>query len=143
MHDRRFRGTHPLSLALPLLVVLGVAVRASAEAPSSIRTEGQLVAYDAQARTLTLKVTRTGTDESADDLAVGRTVVFQVEPEGSVLNRTSVSIHGARGTLDAIPPGATLHVYWRPDTSDPARRVARKIDVVAADEDLDAHGRRP
>ena len=143
MHDRRLRGRHPLRLALPLLVALGAASRVGAEAPRSIRTEGQLVAYDAQARTLTLKVTRTGTAETAGDLAVGRSVVFQVEPEGSVLNRTSVSIHGARGTLDAIPTGATLHVYWRPDASDPARRVARKVDVVAADEQLDERGRRP
>ena|SRR5215831_3795774 len=143
MHDRRSRGLNPLRLALPLLVVLGVAVPAGAEEPRSIRTEGQLVSYDAQARTLTLKVTRTGTEEAAGDLAVGRMVAFQVEPEGSVLNRTSVSIHGARGTLDAIPPGATLHVYWRFDASDPAHRVARKVDVVAADEDLDVHGRRP
>ena len=143
MHDRRSRGRHPLSLALPLLVALGVATRAIAEEPRSIRTEGQLVAYDAQARTLSLKVSRTGTDESADDLAVGRTVVFQVEPEGSVLNRTSVSIHGARGTLDAIPRGATLHVYWRPDAADPKHRVARKVDVVAADEEIDGRGRRP
>jgi hypothetical protein len=121
-------------------VALGVAARASAEAPRSVRTEGQLVAYDAEKRTLTLKVTRAGTDE-AGDLAVGRSVVFQVEPGGSVLNRTSVSIHGARGTLDAIPPGAMLQVYWRPDAADPTHRFARKVDVVAADEQLD--GRRP
>jgi len=143
MHDRRSRGRHALRLALPLLVALGAAVRAGAETPSSIRTEGQLVAYDAQARTLKLKVTRTGTDEASGDLAVGRTVAFQVEPEGSVLSRTSVSIHGARGTLDAIPVGAMLQVYWRPDAADPTRRVARKVDVVAADEKLDERGRRP
>jgi hypothetical protein len=144
MHDRRSGGPQRFRLALPLLLALGVVARASAEeqAPRSIRTEGELVAYDAEAHTLTVKVTRTGTPEAVGDLALGRSAVFRVEAEGSVLNRTSVSIHGARGTLDAIPHGAKLHVYWRPDPTDPNLRVARKVDVVAADEGLDVKGRR-
>jgi hypothetical protein len=104
---------------------------------ASIRTEGEFLAYDAAAKTVTVKVEKPGSGQAAEALAVGQPAAFHVEPEGSVLTRTSVSIRGETGSLEAIPSGRIVNVYWRPDAADPKLRIARKIDVILSDEELD------
>jgi hypothetical protein len=64
--------------------------------------------------------------------------VFNVQPEGSVLSRTSVAINGKKGALTDIPTGKTVIVYWIPDAKDAKARFARKIDVILSEAELDA-----
>ena len=62
---------------------------------------------------------------------------FNVQPEGTVLSRTSVAINGKKGALTDIPTGKTVIVYWTPDAKDPTARFAKKIDVILSEQELD------
>jgi len=132
-------GDAPASRVLLLAIALWLVAAAAfaADGTASIRTEGEFVAYDAAAKTVTVKVLKTGAGKEAEALTVGQPATFHVEPEGSVLTRTSVSVRGVKGSLDALQAGGTVNVYWRPDAADPKLRVARKIDVILSDEELD------
>jgi hypothetical protein len=133
MRSMRTAGSRAFVVAL----VLAAAPAAAQGTVASIRTEGEFVAYDAAAKTVTVKVEKPGSGPPAALLAVGQPATFRVEPEGSVLTRTSVSIRGEKGSLEAIESGRTVNVYWRPDAADPKLRFARKIDVILSDEELD------
>jgi hypothetical protein len=60
-----------------------------------------------------------------------------VQPTGSVLKRTTVSINGKKGELTDIPEGKTVNIYWAQDEKDDKARFARKIDVIFSEEELD------
>lgn len=138
MQDGTPRALCPVVLALALLLSAAIAGRASAQDMArSIKTEGEFVSYDAAAKTVTVKVTQRGAGAEAEDLPSGKPAVFKVEPEGSVLTRTSVAIQGVKASLGDIPAGRTVNMFWRPDESDPSVRFARKIDVILSDEELD------
>ena len=74
--------------------------------------------YDAAAKTVTLKIKKVGDGPGAATLKVGQQAVFNVQPEGTVLTRTSVAINGKKGALTDIPTGKTVIVYWVPDVKD-------------------------
>jgi hypothetical protein len=136
---RRCGARAPFACALALWLIAGVSAPSTAET-GSIRTECRFLAYDAPAKTVTVEVEKPGAGPAAEALAVGRPAVFHVEPEGSVVTRTSVWIRGVKASLDAIPSGGKLIVYWRPDPADPQLRFARKIDVLLSEEELDVRG---
>jgi hypothetical protein len=139
MRERWLRGLlcPALSAGLFLLLVAASARATAEDTGRSVKTEGEFVAYDAEAKKVTIKVTRPGIGALASALASGQRVDFRVQPEGSVLSRTTVAIEGVKAGLADISAGRTVNVYWRPDESDPGGRFARKIDVILTDAELD------
>ena len=109
----------------------------SAAEQKSTRNEAEWVAYDAAAKTVTLKIKKIGLGPSAAQLKVGQQAVFNVQPEGTVLTRTSVAVNGKKGALTDIKPGKTVLIYWIPDAKDSKARFARKIDVILSEQELD------
>ena len=110
---------------------------AKAAEQKSTRNEAEWVKYDASAKTVTLKIKKAGLGTGAATLKVGQQAVFNVQPEGTVLTRTSVAVNGKKGALTDIPPGKTVLVYWVPDAKDAKARFARKIDVILSEQELD------
>jgi hypothetical protein len=126
-----------VATAAVVLLVLGMAGTAVAKEQKSTRNEAEWVAYDVAAKTVTLKIKKLGLGDGAKTLKVGQQAVFNVQPEGTVLTRTSVAINGKKGELADIPVGKTVLVYWVPDPKDPKGRFARKIDVIFSEQELD------
>jgi hypothetical protein len=123
--------------ALAFAGLLVAAPAAIAKEQKSTRNEAEWVKYDPTAKTVTLKIKKMGLGDGAKDLKVGQQAVFNVQPEGTVLTRTSVAINGKKGALTDIPVGKTVLVYWVPDSKDPNGRFARKIDVILSEQELD------
>ena len=119
------------------LLVVAAAPSAFATEAKSTRNEAEWVKYDATAKTVTLKIKKPGLGDGADSLKVGQEAVFNVQPEGSILARTSVAINGKKGALTDIPTGKTVIVYWIPDAKDAKARFAKKIDVILSEQELD------
>jgi len=119
------------------LLVFAAAPSAIAKEAKSTRNEAEWVSFDAAAKTVTLKVKKVGDGPAAATLKVGQQAVFNVQPEGTVLTRTSVAINGKKGALTDIPTGKTVIVYWIPDVKDAKARFARKIDVILSEQELD------
>ena len=127
--------------ALALTLALGTlaALPAFAQTKSkSIRTEGEWVRYDADAKVAVVKVTKPGEGVEAARLRRGKEAEFAVKPEGSVLTRTTVAIRGIKADITDIEEGKPVNVYWRPDEEDRNVRRARKIDVVMSQEEFEA-----
>jgi len=142
MHPRRSPRSRAAALGLSLALCGLLAGAAHAQAPGpevskSIKTEGEFVAYDATAQTVTVKITKPGTGKEAKSLQAGQNAEFKVKPEGSVLSRTTVAIQGVKAELGQLQAGKTVNVYWRPDEADPNARFARKIDVILSEQELD------
>jgi hypothetical protein len=126
------------SLIAAGLLVFVASPSALAKEAKSTRNEAEWVKYDAAAKTVELKIKKLGDGPGASQLKVGQEAVFAVQPEGSVLSRTSVAINGKKGALTDIPTGKTVIVYWVADPKDPKGRFARKIDVILSEAELDA-----
>jgi hypothetical protein len=125
--------------AVALAFAFTAALAATGQAAGkSVQTEAEWISYDPEAKTVTVKVKKPGRGKDAKLLKRNREAVFAVEPEGSVLTRTTVAINGVKGEISDIPAGKTVNVYWRPDEEDPSILRARKIDVIMSDEELDA-----
>ncbi len=125
--------------ALGLCLGLGMATSAGAEKKSRvIKTVAVWVAFDAENKTLTVKVKKPGRKpkDKALYLKKGRDAIFNVKPEGSVLTRTTVKINGLGGTFADVPPGKTVNLYWIPDEKKEGERFARSIDVIFSEEEL-------
>ena len=129
-------------LAAALLVGPGVGV-AFAKKSKSIKTEGTFIGYDAEAKTLEIKVKKKGKKPAnkALKLKSGKKATFNVKPEGSVLTRTSVTLDGKRADINEIEKGQFLFIYWVPDETDPDARFARKIDMVLSEAEMDARNK--
>jgi len=124
------------------LLGLGAGV-AEAKKTKSIKTEATFIAYDAEAKTLEVKVKKKGKkpENKALKLKTGKKATFKVKPEGSVLTRTSVTLDGRRADINEIETGQFLIIYWVPDESDPDARFARKIDMVLSAAEMDARNK--
>lgn len=134
------RATTGISVfALALAFTLASSERAEAkDKVKSVQTEAVWVAFDAEAKTVTAKVMKPGRGKEARVLKKNKPATWAVQPEGSVLVRTTVAINGVKGELSDIPAGKTVNIYWRPDENDPTILRARKVDVILSDEELDA-----
>ena len=141
MLDRARHPVFAVVVAALCLAVAGVAFGASEDKAKSTQSEGKLVKFDSATNTVTIKITKEGkgaTPAPGLEVKKGRDATFRVQPEGSVLARTSVAINGKKGSITDIPEGKTVLVYWVKDEKDPKQRFARKIDVILSDEELDA-----
>ena len=138
------RARHPVFAAFAVVFALalaGPAFGAAEDKAKTTQSEGKLVKYDAASNTVTIKITKEGkgaTPAPGLEVKKGKDATFRVQPEGSVLARTSVAINGKKGSITDIPEGKTVLVYWLKDEKDPKLRFARKIDVILSDEELDA-----
>ena len=118
------------------LALAGAPARAAGPEKTT-QTEARMIAFDAAAKTVKLKIDKPGTGPNKDMLKRNQEVTFRVVPEGSVLQRTSVAINGKKGALTDIPADKKVNVYWLPDPENKDGFFARKIDVVLSDEELD------
>ncbi len=127
-----------VAAAVAGLFIVAAAPVAFAKEQKSTRNEAEWIKFDAAAKTVTLKIKKAGQGgPGASALKVGQQVVFNVQPEGSILARTSVAVNGKKGALTDIPTGKTVIVYWVTDPKDAKARFARKIDVILSEQELD------
>jgi hypothetical protein len=121
----RRRTATLVTVLLGGLLALAVASPVAAQVKSKVkRDNGRFVAFDPEAQTVTVKVK-------------GKDTVFQVKVEGSVLNRTTVSMNASPGKLADLPSRAPVIVYWVPcddkgakcKDKDKRLKYARKIDA--------------
>jgi hypothetical protein len=82
-----------------------------------LRAQGAFVAYDADAETVSVR-----------ERKVIRRYAVVAEDVGSQV-ATKVSIEGSRARLEDLEAGAAILVSWRPDPSDPKRRLAIALEV--------------
>ena len=137
-----FKAGLVLLFGLALLAGSGADV-AWAKKTRSTKTEATFVAYDAEAKTLEVKVKKTGKKpkNKALKLRSGKKATFKVKPEGSILTRTSVTLDGKRADINEIETGQFLFIYWVADEKDPDMRFARKIDMVLSAAEMDARNK--
>ena len=117
--------------------VATVAPVAEARKSKSTQNEAEWIAFDAEAKTVTVKITKSGKGPNKKLLKTKKEATFNVIPEGSILTRTSVAINGVKGELTDIPAGKTVLIYWVPDEKKEGEFFARKIDVIFSEEELD------
>ena len=129
-------------LGLTALAALGLvaiaAPAAHAKKGKQIETEGEFVSFDAQAGTVTIKVTkpgRGGSPPSALKLHRGKEEQFAVKTEGSVLTRTTVKLqNGTGGKFEDLQAGRKVKIFWLPDAAG-KKRLARSISVFVPAEE--------
>ncbi len=136
MHGIRSKRVIGFAAAVAVAGLIAAGSALAAE-PKSTRNEAEWVVYDAAAKTVKMKIKKLGLGPSAAQLKVGQEAVFNVQPEGSVLTRTSVAVNGKKGALTDIKPGKTVLVYWIPDPKDAKALFAKKIDVILSEQELD------
>jgi hypothetical protein len=127
-----------LTVASFALAFIGLVAPADAAKKSkSTQNEAEWIAYDAGAKTVTVKITKKGKGPNKKLLKVRKEATFNVIPEGSILTRTSVAINGVKGEITDIPAGKTVLIYWVPDEKKEGEFFARKIDVIFSEAELD------
>lgn len=136
MHGIRSKRVIGFAAAVAVAGLIAAGSALAAEQKST-RNEAEWVVYDAAAKTVKMKIKKLGLGPSAAQLKVGQEAVFNVQPEGSVLTRTSVAVNGKKGALTDIKPGKTVLVYWIPDPKDAKALFAKKIDVILSEQELD------
>lgn len=127
----------------PGLAVLGMLAAFASEAaqarPRQTQTEAVFVSYDADASTITVKVSKPGKGARPPrnlKLKRGEQAVFKVKDGGSVLTSTVVkTVDGRRGAFADLEPGIKVFVFWVPDEKDENVRFARSISVYVPAQD--------
>ena len=133
---RRLAPLAAAAAACALAVALPIAASAQSKT-KSVQTEAEWISFDAEARTITVKVTKVGQGKQARKmLKKNKPATFAVKPEGSVLTRTTVSINGKKGELSDPNEGNSVNIYWRPQED--GTMFARKIDVFLSGDELEA-----
>ena len=132
------------AIGLACALVMADATAAFAQGKvKSVRTEAEWIAFDADAKTVTVKVRKKGSGKDAKRLLKkNKEATFKVKPEGSVLTRTTVTINGMKAELTDMPAGKTVNIYWRLDPNDDSVMFARKIDAILSEADLDERERK-
>jgi hypothetical protein len=123
------------ALAFVASVAAAPAARAQ-DHQKSTSNEATWVKYDATAKTVTVKITKHGKGPNREMVHVGTETTFDVIPTGSILKRTIVKINGKKGELTDIPEGKTVLIYWVPDPDKKGAMLARSIDVVFSEDEL-------
>ena len=124
--------------AFALAFVASVPGVANAKKSKSTQNEAEWIAYDAAAKTVTVKITKKGKGPNKKLLKTRKEATFNVVPEGSILTRTTVAINGVKAELTDIPAGKTVLIYWVPDPNKDGELFARKIDAIMSEEEFDA-----
>jgi len=118
--------------------VTSIAPAAEAQKKSkSTQNEAEWIAFDAAAKTVTVKITKKGKGPNSKLLKTKKEATFNVIPEGSVLTRTTVTINGIKSELTDITEGKTVLIYWVPDPNKEGELFARKIDAILSEEEMD------
>ena len=132
------------TVAVAFLATSLAASSAEAKTVKSTQTEAKFISYDAESKTISVKVLKPGKRPKNEKLklAKGKPATFKVKPDGSILVRTSVTANGQRSSIEEIPEDKTLNVYWIPDESDPDVRYAKKIDMIWTDEELEERDKK-
>ena len=123
---------------LAFAFVTSISSVAEAKKSKSTQNEAQWVAFDAAAKTVTVKILKKGKGPNSKLLKTKKEATFNVIPEGSILTRTSVAVNGVKGEIQDIPAGKTVLLYWVPDPKKEGEFFARKIDVIFSEAELDA-----
>jgi len=126
----------PALAALAFVASVAAAPAAHAEHQKSTSNEATWVKYDAATKTITVKITKHGKGPNSSMVHVGKETTFDVVPTGSILKRTIVKINGKKGELTDIPEGKTVLVYWVPNPDKKGDMLARSIDVVFSEDEL-------
>ena len=103
------------SFAFALVASVAPLAEAQKKKSKSTQNEAEWIAFDAAAKTVTVKITKKGKGPNKKLLKARKEATFNVIPEGSILTRTSVAINGVKGELTDISPGKTVLIYWVPD----------------------------
>ena len=122
---------------LAFAFVTSISSVAEAKKSKSTQNEAEWIAFDAAAKTVTVKILKKGKGPNSKLLKTRKEATFNVIPEGSILTRTSVAINGVKGELQDIPAGKTVLLYWVPDPNKDGEFFARKIDVIFSEQELD------
>jgi len=117
--------------------VASIAPVAEAKKGKSTQNEAEWIAYDAAAKTVTVKIMKKGKGPNSKLLKTKKEATFNVIPEGSVLTRTTVTINGIKSELQDISEGKTVLIYWVPDPKKDGEYFARKIDAILSEEEMD------
>jgi hypothetical protein len=123
---------------LAFAFVTSISSVAEAKKSKSTQNEAEWIAFDAAAKTVTVKILKKGKGPNSKLLKTKKEATFNVIPEGSILTRTSVAVNGVKGEIQDIPAGKTVLLYWVPDPNKEGEFFARKIDVIMSEEELDA-----
>jgi anti-sigma factor RsiW len=124
--------------ALVAVIALLSAATAIAAGGNVIQTEANWVKFDPATKTISVKVTKPGARPKNSDAAIvkGKDTQFDVQPEGSVLTRTTVKINGRKGEFADIAEGKRVLIYWIEDAAKSTKRFARSVDVTLSEEEL-------
>ena len=133
---RRILATLALA-SFAFAFVASIAPVAEAKKSKSTQNEAEWIAYDAAAKTVTVKIMKKGKGPNKKLLKTKKEATFNVIPEGSVLTRTTVTINGIKSELQDISEGKTVLIYWIPDPNKEGELFARKIDAILSEEELD------
>ena len=114
-----------------------IAPNAGAAKSKSTQNEAQWIAFDAAAKTITVKITKKGKGPNKKVFKTGKEATFNVIPEGSVLTRSTVTINGIKAEFGDLSPGKTVLIYWIPDPNKEGEYFARKIDAIMSEEEFD------
>ena len=117
--------------------VASISPVAEAKKSKSTQNEAEWIAYDAAAKTVTVKIMKKGKGPNSKLLKTKKEATFNVIPEGSVLTRTTVTINGIKSELQDISEGKTVLIYWVPDPNKEGELFARKIDAILSEEEMD------
>jgi hypothetical protein len=133
------RNVLAATVAASFLLVFGVCVATDALAAPTKSTENEatFIGFDADAKTISVKITKNGRGPNKKLLKKGQEVTFNVKPEGSVLTRTTVKINGKRAEISELPEGKTILIRWVPEKNQEGKFFARGIDSILSDEELD------
>ena len=123
---------------LAFAFVTSISSVAEAKKSKSTQNEAEWIAFDAAAKTVTVKILKKGKGPNSKLLKTKKEATFNVIPEGSILTRTSVAVNGVKGEIQDIPAGKTVLLYWVPDPNKEGEFFARKIDVIFSEAELDA-----
>ncbi|MDJ0867888.1 MAG: hypothetical protein QNK03_17415 [Myxococcota bacterium] len=133
------RGTiFALLLAVAALLLAGSAPPAQAAKGKSTENEAEFLGFDAEAKTVTVKIRKQGKGPNRKLLKKNQKVTFKVKPEGSVLTRTTVKINGMKSELTDLPEGKRIRIRWVPDDTEEGAFFARGIDAVMSEEEFEA-----
>ena len=121
--------------AFAFVTSIAPAAEAQKKKSKSTQNEAEWIAFDAAAKTVTVKITKKGKGPNKKLLKTKKEATFNVIPEGSVLTRTTVTINGIKSELTDITEGKTVLIYWVPDPN--KELFARKIDAILSEAELD------
>lgn len=120
-------------------LAVGFAPTAFAQKSKQTETEAEFISFNAEAKTITVKIRKSGKGAKPPrnlKLSKGKKADFNVEPEGSVLKRTTVKLQdGTGGKFEDLQAGRKVLIFWMPDPNDENARKARSISVFVPAEE--------